>query len=460
MAESPLSRALHAIEQGRDDDVHEALAEAWRQRRSPSIKRLAALADVRSASPMRGRLSALGASRVALVLDALRGFEDEDDPLFASWVLAALEAPPFAGPSSRPLIEVLIDTSKRLCDPDLAVRAAHIARVWAVRVTPKPSRVALTKRLEDAAASIVAIELRGPTDEEARLEASVLEKLRPITSRQTTEASLLAEIYANPTDDGPRLVLADMLLERGDERGELIALQFKRRDSALDDEAAAREALLLKKHGKLWLGPLAPVISFGKSYSRSRFERGFLAAADFIQVVEKKLGLVIDEPAWAVVEELCGAWPRELIFRAPLRGLRRIELATVLIEELIAKRVTFPNVVELATGSSPDDFQALSGVFPALETLIVLFPHGPRVEDIALLSALPVRRLVFRRHPDRHEPISAVPFDALLDSVLALPAAAPELALEPPWKKWPRPSPVELRVVSGRYQRIEGLGIP
>ena len=44
-----------------------------------------------------------------------------------------------------------------------------------------------------------------------------------------------------------------------------------------------------------------------------------------------------------------------------------------------------------------------------------------------------------------------VPFDDLVASVQKLPATVPEVGLEPPWTRWPRPAPVVLRSVDGRY---------
>lgn len=45
-----------------------------------------------------------------------------------------------------------------------------------------------------------------------------------MTGDDEHDAALFAEIVQAPHDDAPRLVYADWLLERGDPRGELIAL--------------------------------------------------------------------------------------------------------------------------------------------------------------------------------------------------------------------------------------------
>lgn len=83
---------------------------------------------------------------------------------------------------------------------------------------------------------------------------------------------LLAAIAAAPGDDGPRLVWADVLSERGDPRGEMIAAQC--RMDALDPHDPLRATLLprvlqlVAHHGRTW----------GK---RGRiYERGFPSSAE------------------------------------------------------------------------------------------------------------------------------------------------------------------------------------
>jgi uncharacterized protein (TIGR02996 family) len=73
-----------------------------------------------------------------------------------------------------------------------------------------------------------------------------------------SEAALLAAIHAAPDDDGPRRVLADYLIERGDPRGELISVQC---ELARDDTGAAQRAVLeahaealLPAAAAAWLG--------------------------------------------------------------------------------------------------------------------------------------------------------------------------------------------------------------
>ena len=105
-----------------------------------------------------------------------------------------------------------------------------------------------------------------------------------------TENDFLQEILANPDDEGPRLIFADWLEERGDPRGEFIRVQcelagMKERKSRRRT-LKTREGELLAKHEKEWLGPLQ---SLAKSWE---FRRGFVArikinTRDFIKHGEK-----------------------------------------------------------------------------------------------------------------------------------------------------------------------------
>jgi uncharacterized protein (TIGR02996 family) len=466
MSRTPLERALSALRDGSEEDARAFLAQAWRERRSPRLAALAALLELRSPSALGRRIREIVAPRVAITLDRVNELADVDDPLLATFVLDALESPPFTGPSARPLLETLVDTAARLADPRLVDRVDAIARVWELRVTPKPARVALTKRLRASANAIAAPP--PATLEEGVHEAALAEIFGAVASGARTTTDLFADVYASPAEDAPRLVLADHLLERGDPRGELIMLQFARKSGTLDERGAAREYALLKKHGKEWLGPLAPVISWGKGYAQSRFDRGFLAIADIILSVGKKMDLVFEEESWATVEELRGSWPLELLERAPLRGLRTIEreLTSDTLERLVAKGVVLPNVeaVGMFLPNAAAGAGSLAKIFPALRVLDV-YGHTPAtLADVTELLRLdlPLRRLVVDRpwsggleDAERLMPGIEAEFDQLIAAIGTLAPTFSELALQPPWRVAPKPPPVELRIVDGRYERLD-----
>lgn len=92
-------------------------------------------------------------------------------------------------------------------------------------------------------------------------------------SEPVVEEGLRQAVLDAPGDDARRLVLADWWTERGDPRGELVALQLEREGLTSDDprrrELLAREDELLEAHGARWLGPMAEL-------ARVRFRRGFV----------------------------------------------------------------------------------------------------------------------------------------------------------------------------------------
>ncbi|MBX3162421.1 MAG: TIGR02996 domain-containing protein [Deltaproteobacteria bacterium] len=90
------------------------------------------------------------------------------------------------------------------------------------------------------------------------------------------EAGLLAAIRERPEDDAPRLVYADWLTERGDPRGELIAVQCALARLERDDDARPRleerDRELRTAHEEAWRGELAQLPGFASGY----LERGFV----------------------------------------------------------------------------------------------------------------------------------------------------------------------------------------
>ncbi|MEZ4319641.1 MAG: TIGR02996 domain-containing protein [Myxococcota bacterium] len=84
------------------------------------------------------------------------------------------------------------------------------------------------------------------------------------------DAALLTSVLAEPDALEPRLVLADLLSERGDPRGELIGLQCLEHPS---EPQRRRSVALLRQHWADWVGsPLALVVD----ERTVRFDRGFL----------------------------------------------------------------------------------------------------------------------------------------------------------------------------------------
>ncbi|MGL4552696.1 MAG: TIGR02996 domain-containing protein, partial [Gemmataceae bacterium] len=75
-----------------------------------------------------------------------------------------------------------------------------------------------------------------------------------MTQAQSEEAGLLDDVASNPADDGPRLIYADWLDDRGDPaRAEFLRLGVRLdRHQRADDRARHQE--LLDRYGSFWFG--------------------------------------------------------------------------------------------------------------------------------------------------------------------------------------------------------------
>lgn len=115
-------------------------------------------------------------------------------------------------------------------------------------------------------------------ERQALADAGLLEVREPTLPDLSLEL-LFAAVYRNPADDEPRHILADYLQQRGDPRGEFIALDLLPKRNAAQTR---RRAALLKLHGKAWF-PKA----LHKVVKRSaEYERGFLAVGELLQRAE------------------------------------------------------------------------------------------------------------------------------------------------------------------------------
>lgn len=134
-------------------------------------------------------------------------------------------------------------------------------------------------------------------------------------------------VYADPVADGPRAVLADALQERGDPRGEFIALQLAKLQSKPSAAATRRERSLLTKHRRAWLGPLADVVN----EPNSTWARGFLDTV----VAELSDDTPVD-PIWNTVRSLriVGGYPPKVRVLAAgcFRGLT--EFSSIALDDL------------------------------------------------------------------------------------------------------------------------------
>lgn len=280
------------------------------------------------------------------------------DPRTARVLEELITELPWTSDSSKPLWRVIYAGITAMTDPRFVELAQALPAKWNVRENISGW---LTNSLVKAAGKgtvtpLTPEVLAGVKQLGKKLEA-LAPKKKPIAQ---DEAALLADIYANPDDDAPRLVYADWLLERGDPRGEFITLQFR-----ADKDAAAlkREKALLKEHGRKWLGALEPVVAAGTF----EFRRGFLSKAD--KKFKASTESLRESPAWATVEE-CSAFGAELTSPA-MRGLKRLTGSWA--EELLAASTPWRFEQVSCVVRDLDEFRALlhSPLFPKLKVLWV-----------------------------------------------------------------------------------------
>jgi len=376
----PIEAAIDQVSRGDDAGALKTLVEHWRGTRSPSIAEVVDLLGARAPDDLSARLAAVVTPRAATSLERLREVAGADDPRLGRFALDALANPPFCAPSGEPLLLMLVDVVDRLRDVRLQTELPRIRSVLKARLARLPMFQRVAARLDDA----VKRQQPAPAPEPAE------EKLRSLVRPAKTAEALLADVYANPGDDPPRRVYADFLLERGDVRGELISLQLSRRPGAAP---TPRETQLLAQHGKKWLGPLAIVVTWGKSYSQTRFERGFLSVADFIENPDKKTELIADDPAWATVERLQRVWPNVLLAKAPLRALKALDRALHgEVWEALSKRREPLNAVSAEIDRPDVDMKAVRRVLPKLDTLRLVH-RVTSAHELAPFLELDVRRL-------------------------------------------------------------------
>lgn len=140
-----------------------------------------------------------------------------------------------------------------------------------------------------------------PLHDEAKTVLARIQRTYDARAAHTSEAVAVAEdlfatIYENPQDDGARLVLADVLQQHGDPRGELIALQHQ----APSAKVEARIRKLLKKHGQTWLGPMHRDLR-NDGWS---FERGFPVCAVVDWPSPDRIRRITGHAEWATYEHV------------------------------------------------------------------------------------------------------------------------------------------------------------
>lgn len=134
---------------------------------------------------------------------------------------------------------------------------------------------------------------------------------------------LLADVLARPDDDEARLVLADALMERGDPRGELIALQCAKVET---DDGRDRAEALLAEHVDRWtegLGPRSLTYEFRRGFVDKVFGRSDMVARHLARIRAREpvtrvhLGRIQPSSVPALVQAMLDADIRGLLLTTP-----------------------------------------------------------------------------------------------------------------------------------------------
>ncbi len=348
----------------------------------------------------------------------LAALEPTRDPRHSAAFTRWLAAPPWHATGAQPFYRALLERLDEIADPraiaeltrakkaaDRAIKGLSM-RAW---LTERIGRVrdALRVRYRDGVPVLPAAEAT------LARRAGKLAAAEPAQSRTTggrTAERLLAEIRANPHDDAPRQVYADLLVARGDPHGTFIHLQLARRGRMPEGKEKGRELALLTKHARAWVGDLIGAIGKLSRYRLRvgpdraggylRFDRGFLIGCGLYEKPARVIAAGAS-PWLATVEELGIDLSSAALLASPqLRALRALRIE--------------PATVEVAADSP---------VAPQLEAITMYAQLDELWRPLTAMARLPVLRELEIRISDELEAENfAARTRDTLDQAMALPA--------------------------------------
>jgi uncharacterized protein (TIGR02996 family) len=222
------------------------------------------------------------------------------DPRIDAALVQVLIDVPYRATSTKPFWTKLFALATQIRDPAQIARLEKLAFAHVAATMAEWLGVKTAKLVAQLKPTLAAVHGERPDLEE--IAAAIGASARARAGERAELADLFAAVYDAPHDDGPRVVLADALLEQGDPRGELISIQLRLAHEPADRALRTHEKELLDAHGKGWLGPLAPVLAAG-----FRFERGFLAACVVDNEHFDRVQKLVGHPAWSTVHTLAGS---------------------------------------------------------------------------------------------------------------------------------------------------------
>jgi uncharacterized protein (TIGR02996 family) len=330
-----IAAAIKALEAGRDEDALDALLAVWKKTPAPAladaIEVLGAKLDAQRSRPTgktvkdkEAKWHALAAKDSAADVGVLLATIAEvakavplaariaamarrpPDPRIAMKLATMTQEWPIPGSTGIDSLDLALKTIVAMRDPRtrpvLEATQRQVAQEWGAM-----TKWFLQKNLEHYIAEMRKFARENPPPAKLdRVMALVRAEHVPATTTSADPGELFAAVYANPDDDNARSVLADLLQQKGDPRGEFIALQLAGAHAPGAKARRGREAELLRSHAREWLGPLEPAIL----KSGLKYERGFLSKCGVKEPGAVIGDRILEAKEWATITELdTSSWP-------------------------------------------------------------------------------------------------------------------------------------------------------
>jgi uncharacterized protein (TIGR02996 family) len=314
------------------------------------------------------------------------------DPRIDRWAADRYVEVTYTSTGARPFWTRMVPLASRVVDP-----AASLTFTKARKKVAKDHFLA--PYLERIRAAIGEVPEVPMTDETQRVVTAVRASLdasaaKAKPARAGDVEALLAAVLAKPDDEGPRIVLADVLMEAEHPRGELIALQTEATRRELTAAEQKRERELIKANRKELLGPLDAILKPESTFAKGFLARAFLKQGNaglLLAAIKKSAG----HPLWATVEHLEGDGDYDVTRHAVLRSLRSLANSDVGVEWL-AKH---PRLEALSGERADEKWLAVANradSFPALRDLDVRCGIGNAQTLLASPLAKRLARLQLR----------------------------------------------------------------
>jgi uncharacterized protein (TIGR02996 family) len=310
------------------------------------------------------------------------------DPRVDRWVAQQYAEPPLTSTGARPYWTRLQPLLAEISD---ATAIATIAKARKGYREIDAHQVFMKAHVDRAIDKLPVVAEVPVSAEDRALLARIAKagEARPRASAKRAD-ELLADVLANPADDGLRAVLADALQEAGDPRGELIALQL---DPAESRDKTKRIAQIIKASRKQLLGPLDAALGADVG-----FTKGFLSHAPLKKqtsnAVENAIKRSVGHPLWATVEHLEGPGDWDVAVHPVMRSLRSIAASDHGVKELAtwptleAVRDTLIDADDVAAVIAPGAFVALRRLdvtgYANMGHQIIASPLAARLDELTL----------------------------------------------------------------------------